>query len=60
MEIFSTVIPFWAILLIVILIAFIAWKLIKFAIWILIAIAVVVLVFIGLDFLIGIFSRIGL
>ena len=60
MEIFSFVIPFWAILLILILVGFIAWKLIKFALWILLIFVIIILGIIGLDFLIGLFSRIGL
>jgi hypothetical protein len=60
MEIFSFVIPFWAILLILVVVAFIAWKLIKFALWILLIFVIIILGIIGLDFLVGLFSRIGL
>ena len=38
----------------------IAWKLIKFALWILLIFVIIILGIIGLDFLIGLFSRIGL
>ena len=47
-------------LLLLILVVIIAWGVINFAIWILIAIAIIILIVIGLDFLIGIFSRMGL
>ena len=60
MEIFSFVIPFWVVLLILVLVTFIAWKLIKFAFWVLLIVVIIILGIIGLDFVVGLFSRIGL
>jgi hypothetical protein len=51
-------IPIWLALLALIVIVFVAWKLLKFAIWIFVLIAIIALTLIGLDFLIGLFSRI--
>lgn len=60
MQIFSLTIPFWVILLVLVLVAFVVWKLIKFALWILLIFVIIILGIIGLDFLVGLFSRIGL
>ena len=60
MDIFGFTIPFWVVLLGVLVIALILWGVIKFAIWVLIFIAIVIIALIGLDFLLGIFHSIGL
>jgi hypothetical protein len=60
MEIFGVVIPFWAVLLGILVIAFLLWGVLKFAVWILIIIAIFIIALIGLDFLVGIFHSIGL
>jgi hypothetical protein len=60
MEVFGYVIPFWAVLLGILVIVFLLWGVIKFAIWVLILIAIVIIAFIGLDFLVGIFHSVGL
>jgi hypothetical protein len=60
MELFGFTIPFWAVLLGILVIALILWGVIKFAIWVLIFIAIVIIALIGLDFLLGIFHSIGL
>jgi len=60
MDVFGVTIPFWAVLLGILVIAFILWGVIKFAIWVLIFIAIVIIALIGLDFLLGIFHSIGL
>ena len=60
MDVFGYTIPFWAVLLGILVIAFILWGVLKFAIWVLIFIAIVIFALIGLDFLIGIFHSIGL
>ncbi|DAC72195.1 MAG TPA: hypothetical protein DSN98_06425 [Thermoplasmata archaeon] len=60
MDIFGFTIPFWVVLLGILVIAFVIWRVIKFAIWVLIIIAIVIIALIGLDFLIGIFHSIGL
>ena len=60
MDVFGYTIPFWAVLLGILVIAIILWGVIKFAIWVLIFIAIVIIALIGLDFLIGIFHSIGL
>jgi hypothetical protein len=60
MDVFGYVIPFWAVLLGILLIVFLLWGVIKFAIWVLIFIAIVIIALIGLDFLVGIFHSIGL
>ena len=60
MDIFGFTIPFWVVLLGILVIALILWGVIKFAIWVLIFIAIVIIALIGLDFLVGIFHSIGL
>jgi hypothetical protein len=60
MDIFGIVIPFWAVLLGILVIAFVLWGVLKFAVWVLIFIAIVIIALIGLDFLVGIFHSIGL
>jgi len=57
MDVFGYVIPFWAVLLGILVIALVLWRVLKFAVWVLIFIAIVI---IGLDFLVGIFHSIGL
>lgn len=59
MELFGLIIPFWVVLLGILLVAFVVWKIIKFAVWVLILIVIVILAFIGIDFLIDIFHSIG-
>ena len=60
MEIFGLIIPFWAVLLGILVIALVLWKVLKFAIWVLIFITIVIIALIGLDWLVGIFHSIGL
>ncbi len=60
MDIFGFTIPFWAVLLGILVIVFVLWGVLKFAIWVLIFIAIVIIALIGLDFLVGIFHSIGL
>jgi hypothetical protein len=60
MDIFGFTIPFWAVLLGILVIVLVLWGVIKFAIWVLIFIAIVIIALIGLDFLVGIFHSIGL
>jgi hypothetical protein len=60
MDIFGYTIPFWAVLLGIIVIVFLLWGVLKFAVWVLILIAIVIITLIGLDFLLGIFHSIGL
>ena len=60
MDVFGYTIPFWAVLLGILVIALILWGVIKFAIWIFILIAIVIIALIGLDFLLGLFHSIGL
>jgi hypothetical protein len=60
MDIFGFAIPFWAILLGILVIVFLLWGIIKFAIWVLIIIAIAIIALVGLDFLLGIFHNIGL
>jgi hypothetical protein len=60
MDIVGFTIPFWVVLLGILVIALILWGVIKFAIWVLIFIAIVIIALIGLDFLLGIFHSIGL
>ena len=60
MDIFGFTIPFWAVLLGILVIALLLWGVLKFAIWVLIFIAIVIIALIGLDFLLGIFHSIGL
>jgi hypothetical protein len=60
MDVFGYVIPFWAILLGILVIALVLWGVIKFAVWVLIFIAIVIIALIGLDFLVDIFHSIGL
>lgn len=60
MDVFGFTIPFWAVLLGILVIALVLWGVIKFAIWILILIAIVIISLIGLEFLVGIFHSIGL
>jgi len=60
MDVFGYTIPFWVVLLGILVIALILWGVIKFAIWVLIFIAIVIIALIGLDFLLGIFHSIGL
>jgi hypothetical protein len=60
MDVFGFTIPFWTVLLGILVIALILWGVIKFAIWILIFIAIVIIALIGLDFILGIFHSIGL
>jgi len=55
MDIFGYTIPFWAVLLGIIVIVFLLWGVLKFAVWVLILIAIVIIALIGLDFLLGIF-----
>ncbi|MCK4332513.1 MAG: hypothetical protein KAV40_02920 [Thermoplasmatales archaeon] len=57
LEIFGNI-PLWAILIIITLIAVVAWKLIKFAIKILIVVVVFFAILIGLD-VIGVFTWIN-
>jgi uncharacterized membrane protein len=60
MEIFGFIIPFWAVLLGILILALVLWGVLKFAVKILIIIAIVIIALIGLDFLVGIFHSIGL
>jgi hypothetical protein len=60
MDVFGYTIPFWAVLLGILVIAFLLWGVLKFAVWVLIFIAIVIIALIGLDFLVGIFHSIGL
>lgn len=60
MDVFGYTIPFWVVLLGILVIVFLLWGVIKFAIWVLIFIAIVIIALIGLDFLVGIFHSIGL
>ena len=60
MDILGYTIPFWAVLLGILVIVLVLWGVIKFAIWVLIFIAIVIIALIGLDFLVGIFHSIGL
>jgi len=60
MDIFGYTIPFWTVLLGILVIVLVLWGVIKFAIWVLIFIAIVIIALIGLDFLVGIFHSIGL
>lgn len=60
MEVFGYIIPFWVVLLGVIVIVFLVWGVLKFAVKLLLLIAVVLFALIGLDVLLGLFSRIGL
>ena len=60
MDIFGYIIPFWAVLLGILVIALVLWKVLKFAIWVIIIIAIVIIALIGIDFLLGIFHSIGL
>ena len=60
MEIFGYIIPFWAVLLGILVIVFLLWGVLKFAVWVLIFIAIVIIALIGLDFFVGIFHSIGL
>jgi hypothetical protein len=60
MDIFGFTIPFWAVLIGILVIVLVLWGVIKFAIWVLIFIAIVIIALIGLDFLVGIFHSIGL
>ena len=55
MEIFAFQIPLWIIFLIIIVIIYVAWKLIKFAIKVFIALLIFFGILIGLDML-GIFT----
>ncbi len=60
MDVFGFTIPFWVVLIGILVIALLLWGVIKFAIWVLIIIAIVIIALIGLDFLLGIFHSIGL
>lgn len=60
MDVFGFTIPFWVVLIGILVIALLLWGVIKFAIWVLIFIAIVIIALIGLDFLLGIFHSIGL
>jgi hypothetical protein len=60
MEIFGYIIPFWVVLLGILVIALVLWGVLKFAVRILIIIAIILIALIGLDVLLGLFSRIGL
>lgn len=60
MDVFGYAIPFWVVLLGILVIAFVLWGVTKFAIWALIVIAIIIIALIGLDFLVGIFHSIGL
>ena len=51
MDLFGVTIPLWALFIGIILIAFIAWKLIKFAIKVLIYVVIFFVILIGLDLL---------
>jgi hypothetical protein len=52
------VIPIWLALIAIIVVVFVAWKLLKFALWILLSIIIIALVLMGLDFLLGLFPQI--
>jgi len=60
MDIFGVIIPFWAVLIGILVIALVLWKVLKFAVWVLIFIVIVIIALIGLDFLVGLFHSIGL
>jgi hypothetical protein len=60
MELFGYIIPFWVIILGILVIALVLWGVLKFAVKIIIIIAVILIALIGLDVLVGLFSRIGL
>jgi len=60
MEIFGLIIPFWTVLIGILVIALVLWKVLKFAVWVLIIIVIVIIALIGLDFLVDIFHSIGL
>jgi len=60
MDVFGYTIPFWAVLVGILVIVLLLWGVIKFAIWVLIIIAIAIIALIGLDFLLGIFHSIGL
>jgi len=60
MDIFGLIIPFWAVLIGILVIALVLWKVLKFAVWVLIFIVIVIIALIGLDFLVGLFQSIGL
>ena len=60
MDIFGLIIPFWAVLIGILVIALVLWKVLKFAVWVLIFIVIVIIALIGLDFLVGLFHSIGL
>ena len=51
MEIAGVDIPFWAVFLIGIVVALVAWKLIKFALVVLVIIVIIFVILMGLDFL---------
>ncbi|MFH1101382.1 MAG: hypothetical protein V1726_05035 [Methanobacteriota archaeon] len=60
MDVFGYIIPFWAVLIGILVIALVLWKVLKFAVWIFIIIVIAIIALIGLDFLVGIFHSIGL
>jgi hypothetical protein len=60
MDILGYVIPFWAVLLGILVIALVLWGVLKFVVWVLIFIAIVIIALIGIDFLVGIFHSFGL
>jgi hypothetical protein len=60
MDVFGYTIPFWAVLVGILVIAFLLWGVLKFAVWVIIIIAIAIIALIGLDFLLGIFQSIGL
>jgi len=60
MDILGVILPFWAVLIGILVIALVLWKVLKFAVWVLIFIAIVINALIGLDFFVGLFHSIGL
>ncbi len=57
MELYGVDIPFWAVFLVGIIVALVAWKLIKFALVLIVIIVIIFVVLMGLDFL-DIFGKI--
>jgi hypothetical protein len=53
----AVVIPCLLAILIFILVAFVAWKLLKFAVWIFLFIIILALIVLGVEFLTGVISR---
>ncbi len=60
MDVFGITIPFWVILIGILVIVLIFWGIIKFAIWVLIFIGIIIIALVGLEFLFGIFQSLGL